>query len=128
MPAAAFILVVMGLFALTLSRNTAQTKVSSLQEGISLQAFYAAESGAQYAMNQLFYNAADRATVDANCVTVNGSTSTFSVPGLNNCSSTLSCSLQPVAGVSYYAIESDGVCGTGSLSARRTIAVSALME
>ncbi len=125
---AIFILVVLGFFSLTISRNTTRTHFASTLEGVSLQAFYAAESGAQYAMNQLFYNAPDRLAVDVNCAAVNGDSQNYTVAGLSACSSTVSCSSRVLAGVGYYTVRSTGSCGSGSLSAQRTIAVSALME
>jgi hypothetical protein len=102
LPLAVFIVVVMGLFALVLSRNTIQTNTSSVQEAVSVQAFYAAESGAQRGMQHLFYLAAPttlvRQQVDQRCINIATNTPLViafkspanpglpDVPGLNNCS------------------------------------------
>ncbi|RYZ93898.1 MAG: MSHA biogenesis protein MshP, partial [Moraxellaceae bacterium] len=55
LPLAIFIIVVMGLFALVVSRNTIQSNTAAVQEAISTQTFYAAESGAQRGMQVLFF-------------------------------------------------------------------------
>lgn len=53
MPLAAVLVVGVAMMALAISHMASNSGNSSVQEGLSLQAFYAAESGAQYAMNQL---------------------------------------------------------------------------
>jgi MSHA biogenesis protein MshP len=69
LPLALFIVVVMGLFALVLSRNTIQTGTSTVQEMVSTQAFYVAESGAQLGMQNLFFpDPSVRQQVDQRCV------------------------------------------------------------
>ena len=133
MPLAIFILVVMGFFAITISRLTGQTAIATAQEAISVAAFYAAESGAQFGMNQLFYDtgaAISRATVDANCTALSGSVFNFAVNGLNGCDATVSCSRSVDAAntTSYYRLQSQAACGSGGVSAQRTIEVSAYMK
>ena len=133
MPLAIFLLVVMGLFAITIARTTGQTAVATTQEAISVASFYAAESAAQFAMNQLFYDTGaviSRATVDANCVVVNGGTLNFSPNGLNGCSALMSCTRDVDAAntTSYYRIQSQATCGAGAVSAQRIVEVSAYMK
>lgn len=143
LPLAIFIVVVMGIFALVLSRNTIQASTSSVQEAISAQAFYAAESGAQRGMQVLFLDkvqALTRQAVDARCLALN-TTYTYTVPGLNNCSAAVTCTCQyqnasacspatatnytlsaPVNNLSsFYQIASTATCGSGNLRAVRTI-------
>ena len=132
-PLAAFIIVIMGLLALTIARFSGQSTLALAQEAISTQAFYAAESGAQYGMNQLFYDTGTvltRALVDGNCTAVNGDTVNFSGAGLNNCSATISCSFTADAGntTSFYTLASTGNCGSGSVTAQRTVQVAAQMQ
>jgi len=105
LPLAVFIVVVMGLFALVLSRNTIQTNTSVTQEAVSTQAFYAADSGAQFGMQKLFFpDASARQQVDRRCVISdpNDSTSfpinrTYNLntandtPGLNGCNFVVTC-------------------------------------
>lgn len=141
MPLAIFIIVVMGIFALVISRNTIQTSTSVALETVSAQAFYAAESGAQRGMQNLFFpDASLRQQVDARCVGLNA-THTFNVNGLKNCSAVVTCtcrygdntSCSPTTAAnytsaaatkittSYYTIASAAACGSGTLRAVRTI-------
>lgn len=152
MPLAIFIIVVMGLFALVISRNSIQTTTSATQEAISTQTFYAAESGAQRGMQTLFFpDASSRQQADARCVGLN-TTYVFTVPGLNNCSAVVACeckfqddtSCAPITAsnytstssspavlnrlTSFYKITSTATCGTGNLRAVRTIDAGAFLK
>ncbi len=148
LPLALFIVVVMGLFALVLSRNTIQTSNASVLELISVQAFYAAESGGQRGMQVLFYpNASSRQAVDTLCNAMNN-TYTFTVTGLNNCSAVVTCSCLyqdnnscapgtatnystsalPVKLLSFYKISSVGTCGGGNLRSVRTIEIGSYLK
>lgn len=128
-PLAAFVVIIMGVLAMTMSRVTSQTGVGATLEGVSTQAFYAAESGAQHAMYQLFFNKFTRAAVDNSC---NGMTNVinYSVTGLTTCSANLSCTIANDAGntTSFYTITSTGSCGAGQISAQRIVQVSAFMQ
>ena len=147
-PLTIFILVVMSLFALVLSRNTIQTSESATQEMVSIQAFYAAESGAQRGMQTLFFpDASSRQAADARCAAIN-TTYTFTVDGLKNCTAQVTCSCQyqdastcasgtaanystsAAAGklTSVYKISSVGSCGAGILRAVRTIEAGATLK
>ena len=147
-PLALFILVVMSLFALVLSRNTIQTSSASTLEMISVQAFYAAESGAQRGMQNLFYpDASVRQTVDARCLALNN-TYAFNVTGLKNCSAVVTCSClypdntacAPATAanystaaatnklISFYKISSVATCGNGNLRSVRTIEAGSFLE
>ncbi len=133
LPLAIFILVVMGLFAVTISRLTGQTAVATTQEALSVASFYAAESGARYAMNQLFYDTGapiTRATVDADCTAVNGATLNYTAAGLNGCSASITCTrtIDAADTLSFYRIQSQGDCGTAPISAQRIIELSAYMQ
>ena len=133
LPLAVFIVVAMSFFAVTIARITGQTAIATTQEAISSAAFHAAESGAGFSMNQLFYDTGaviNRASVDGNCTAVNGSTLNFTVAGLNGCSVNLTCarSIDAADITSYYRVQSQGICGSGSISAQRTIEVSASMR
>ncbi|GAA5316500.1 MAG: hypothetical protein AseanaTS_17040 [Candidatus Pelagadaptatus aseana] len=131
MPMAIFIILVLGGMALTIARYTSQASTASFQEIMNVQAFYAAESGAQYGMNQLFYDetqAMTQALALANCAAL-VSPPTFSGAGLQNCTATVSCNSTLVSGVRYFSIESVGQCGVGSpYSALRTLNVSSFVE
>lgn len=129
-PLALFILVGMLALALAASRLTGQSSTSSTLELLSTQAFYSAESGGQYAMHRLFFNASNQAAVDANC----GALTTLlnfagsSAVGLRSCQAQVSCTMTTTAGISFYTITSAGSCGSGEMSAQRTIEISAYMQ
>ena len=135
MPVAIFILVVMAVFGTTVARNSNQTNTATVQEGISTQAFFAAESGAQRAMSSVFYGgvAPTRASADAACAALNVEAEpeiSFTAPGLANCSATLSCAASSdVANTtSYYRIVSVANCGGGSLRSSRSVEVSSFIK
>lgn len=158
LPLALFIVVVMGLFALVLSRNTIQTNSSAVQEAISTQAFYAAESGAQLGMQNLFFpDASLRQQVDQRCVnlattpivrnySVGGGVN--DIPGLNACNITVRCNClyqnnnvcDPSSATNYsptnsaalltsfYKITSQATCGSGNLRSVRTIEAGSFLK
>ncbi|WP_183910206.1 hypothetical protein [Simiduia aestuariiviva] len=133
MPLAIFIIVVMGGLALAISRNVAQTTNSAVQSIVSIQAFYAADTGAQWGMNRMFYDTSatlTRAQVDAGCNAVHGQSLSFSTSGLNNCQTQLSCSVStdPSNTTSYYVISSAAQCGDAAISSQRSVEVSAFMR
>lgn len=129
-PLAAIIVVGLGVLALAISRISGQGATSTVQEGLAVQSYYAADSGAQYGMNRLFFSATTRAQVDTNCASLSGSVLNYSVSGLSLCSSSIRCSLSTDAGntTSFYLITSAATCGTGESMAERSIAVSAFMK
>lgn len=127
-PLALFILVVMGVLALAISRTSIQTQASAIQEFTNIQAFYAAESGAQRAMQDLFSDST-RAEINNNCAGLNKIHS-FTVDGLNACTAEFSCTFVVDADNirSFYTITSVGSCGAGQYRAERTIQVGSFME
>ena len=148
MPLAIFIIVVMGIFALAISRTTIQSSTSSSLELVSTQAFYAAESGTQRAMQTLFFpDASSRQQVDTRCTNLNV-THNFTVPGLNGCSAVVTCTCRfqdnsdckPITAANYtaaaatarttsfYNITSEATCGSGALRAVRTIEAGSFLN
>lgn len=136
LPLALFILVVMGALALTISRTATQTNASSIQEFTNVQAFYAAESGAQRGMQHLFLNAdIARASVNVRCNNWS-QTYSFTGNGLKSCSANVSCNFTidgdpAIAGDdtrSFYTITSIGSCGSGIYRAERTVEVGSYLE
>lgn len=151
LPLALFILVVMGILAVTISRTATQTSNSAVQELMNVQAFYAAESGAQRGMQSLFLNNTTRQATDAACVTLDTtplSPNYSGVNGLKACSVQVTCSCRyqngnpctPAVAANYssttalalsksfYTINSQGTCGTGLFRAVRTLEVGAFLE
>ena len=133
MPLAVFIIVVMGGFALTMARTASQSNTSAVQAMIAIQAFYAADSGAQWGMNKLFYNstgAISRTSDDANCAAVSGQVLAINVSGLSNCETQLQCTIDSSPGtpISYYRISSAAACGNSPIFSQRTVELSAFMK
>lgn len=148
LPLALFILVVMGVLALTISRTSIQTQTSSIQEFTNVQAFYAAESGAQRGMQALFLTTANRRATDQACANMAINHNFAGVNGLQICTATVTCTcvyqnnsvcapgvganygLTSAVGVtrSFYTIDSRGVCGQNQYRADRRIQVGAFRE
>lgn len=131
-PLALFILVGIGVLAVSMNRLMSQSNTSSALEGVSLQAFFAAETGAGYAMHELMFNVTERSVADANCVSLSSTVPNFpgaAAAGLQSCSISLSCQRDTVTNSekSFYTLRSTGRCGGGTLTAERTIEVSAFL-
>lgn len=143
LPLALFMMVAIGLLALGLWRTASQTNVGAVQEVVSVQAFYAAESGAQTGMSRLFYpDASARQDIDQRCQSLS-ETENFSAAGLSQCTADFQCQCQYESGAacepgndahyepgtdnphSFYRITSEGRCDVGGLSATRIIEVNA---
>lgn len=119
LPVALFIIVVMGFASLALWRTTAQTSTASVQELLSTQAFYAAESGVQAGLSELFYpNANNRQQADDRCSNLDQNLDFSGVEGLNLCTADVQCELVEAG---FYQITSQGRCGTGSNYAERDL-------
>lgn len=153
LPLALFILVVMGVLALTLSRTAIQTQNAGVQEFTNAQAFYAAESGAQRGMQVLFLATATRQATDTACANMATNTTAnqnfASVNGLQACTVAVTCSCvyqnntvcAPATGANYlqtaavgvtrsfYTLRSVGTCGPNDhFRAVRTLEVGAFRE
>lgn len=149
LPLALFILVVMGVLALTISRTATQANTSTIQEFANVQAFYAAESGAQRGMQALFLTTTTRQATDTACANMAVNHNFTGVNGLQLCTATVACTCRyqdggvcahgtttnygPTSPVgvtkSFYTIRSVGTCGpAGHYRAVRTIEVGAYRE
>lgn len=110
-PAALFVITLLAILAVAVNSMLAQNS-ESYQEEVSLtRAFYAAESGAGFALNSIFppeefpqYN------VTAECA-AGPREYAFTVDGLNECKATVTCTLDAtVSGVDYFTVKSAAVC------------------
>lgn len=130
LPVALFIIVGLAVLAGSMSALTTQTGSASLREGISLQAFYAADSAVQRAMHLIFASDANRATATTNCAAVDGSSLTLMATGLNGCQTSTNCSsaINSSNTTSFFTVTSTASCGAGDLSAQRTIQASAYLN
>ncbi len=145
LPLALFVLVVLGVVAAAMTRFVSQSGSSITLEAISVQAFYAAESGAQLGMNHLFYNAdIRRQDVDNICLSMNQSIR-LTAAGLTNCQVQLHCeclfdnntlcdtsdanNYNGSNGIanSLYTLSSQASCGVNALRAQRRISVGAYL-
>jgi len=123
LPVALFIIVVMGFASLALWRTTSQSSIASVQEVVTVQAMYAAESGLQRGLSELFYpNASNKLAADNRCVAL-GETIDFSgISGLNVCEARVNCDvLEP----GIYMLSSEGRCGVGTVRAQRALEANA---
>jgi len=127
LPVAVFIVVIMALLAAAIVQLSSRNNLSSAQEVFSVRAFYAAESGASWAMSQLFFNStgsADKDFSDLSCnASVDVATLTFAPPGLAGCRAVLTCNAEEVGTTGYYQVVSTGSCGSGQVQATRVVAV-----
>ena len=111
LPAAIFVITLLSLIATAIYQLVAQN-AQTYQEQINLtRAFYAAESGAGFAMNALFspedyplYSGRPESCADF------PRTYEFTVAGLNQCSATVSCESINIASVVYLTLTSVGSC------------------
>lgn len=119
LPAAIFIITSMAVIAVAINllvRENAET----FEEEVNLaRAFYAAESGAGFIMNRTFPPEEYSGYAGSNCA---DRTYTFDVPGLAQCTATVTCSIITESSVDYNTIESTGACG----DVERTIQVRAV--
>nr|WP_269808689.1 MSHA biogenesis protein MshP [Enterovibrio nigricans] len=102
-------------------------KDTTTREVLGTRAWFAANSGTEYAMTKLFPLATDPAATDTeavvarqacNTLTVAGKPINFSAAGLNGCSATVGCDV--VAGdVEQYLITSKGQCGSAQFGVVR---------
>ncbi len=121
LPATVFLIVILALIIVAMSDLTEHSSLGVGQDYESMRTFYAAESGAQIALNRLFVGgqACSATKVDLDF------DASGDKPGLNNCVATLSCTQNSIAGINYYTFLSEASCGTGFEQAQRTIQVRA---
>lgn len=112
LPAAIFIITVMALIAAAVSQLVGQN-AQTYSEAVNLtRAFYAAESGAGFAMNTIF-PPEDYASgyPNVNKCPASATVYNFVADGLNQCSATVTCTSVTTAGSTFATIESEGACG-----------------
>ncbi|MFM1897474.1 MAG: hypothetical protein RLZZ385_2548 [Pseudomonadota bacterium] len=126
LPAAIFVITLMVVIAAAINLMVEQNAETFEEEVNLTRAFYAAESGAGFAMNSLFppedYSA--YASLPADCDSWGTRTYEFVVDGLNLCSAEVTCDGKTLDGVVYSTIESTGTCNEVS----RTIQVRTVYD
>jgi MSHA biogenesis protein MshP len=133
---AIFIIVVMTLLVAALSKLLTSSTESISYEVLGTRAFFAAQSGMEQGLVQLFplITAADPVGSSSYCAIaageLTGSATASAYPlnatiGLQSCSFTLSCNsgraTTAVTETIYYQLTSIGTCGSGQLQTSRTI-------
>ncbi|XOZ33305.1 hypothetical protein ACMDCT_14005 [Halomonadaceae bacterium KBTZ08] len=120
LPVAIFLITVLALIAVAMTQLQQSTGASMGQQILSQRAFYAAESGAQVAVTEVLGGGSCSAMT---------SNLNFSDGALKGCEAALTC--QSVDGdidgspaeETVYTIASEGKCGSGDETSRRTIEV-----
>lgn len=127
-PIALFIVVGLAALALVVMRFTSATFNAAVQEVISVQALYVAETGGQIGMHSITYNVTDPAVADSQCTAVDGQRINFNVATTKGCSAELSCERITSSGTTrVYTIESTAYCGGGDLSVTRRVAYTTML-
>ena len=120
LPVAIFILVVLALLGAAMVGIMLNSSRALGSAVLSTRAFFAAQSGAQYALAQLFPLTGAPASCAAAYPTL-----TFTASGLAGCNAVVSCSSQTIGSQIYYTLNSTGSCSAGGDSAVRQIQVQA---
>jgi len=121
LPATVFIIVILSLIVVAMGDLTESSNLGFGQDYNSMRAFYAAESGAQVALNRVFVGTQICGDTWADIDFDNGSAN----PGLDNCVAELACTQNDVTGSNYYTFTSTATCGSGFEVSTRSIEVRA---
>lgn len=121
LPAVIFIITTLVLIIAAMAQLQQNTSDSLSLQVLSQRAFYAAESGAQLSMNLLVPPDSSPAR---SCSTTPFYSHSFSAAGLAGCEVTVSCRELNMEGSPVYVLNSNGQCGSGTLSASRQIEVA----
>ena len=113
--AAIFLIVVVSLIALALTRTIAVSAETHTQAFLSQHSLQAAESGANLAINRVIPPLGTSA-----CQTWTWDLAQFNLPG---CRATAACTSTLVDGQTLHTIESDGTCTAGNYTAQRGVVV-----
>lgn len=129
-PVALFIVVALGALAISIARMAGSANSMALREALSAQAFFAAESGIQLALYNLYNSATTRAQTTTNCSTLDVASQSFNVSGLKACSVAFDCATTTDTGNtrSFYLITATASCGSGDLATGRVLNVKASMQ
>lgn len=120
LPAAIFVITVLALIIASISALTLRSAESVATVIQSQRAFYSAESGIQLALNLLL---PPDGSAGRSCTTSPFYSQSFSVAGLNGCSTSVSCRSVTDGSQTFYFLTSSGSCGNGSEQAQRQLEV-----
>lgn len=121
LPATVFLISILALIVVAMSDLTDQSHKGFGQDFESSRAFYAAESGAQIALNRVFSGGqvCNAALTD---IDFDGGGAN---PGLDNCEAEISCTPITINGIEYRTFISTATCGSGFEQSTRSIEVRA---
>lgn len=131
-----FVIVVMALLVLTLTRLLSASGETLIYEVYGLRAHQAARSGLEVKLTEAF-PVCPPGSVNPLCVDSsrndpaacnNTTEQTFSHSGLQNCSVNASCSVSDTGNSRYYRFTSTGTCEAGDAVTSRTVSVDARVE
>lgn len=113
LPTAIFVITLMALMAVAINQLVNQNAQTFEEEVNLTRAFYAAESGAGFAMNGIYPPEEYPGYAGTTCAGTPGTpvVYNFSVEGLNQCSAAVHCTAVTTGGSNYLTIESTGSCG-----------------
>ncbi len=119
LPATIFIITVLALIVVAMAELNQSSSQAFAQSFQSQKAFYAAESGAQVALNRIFVGgvACNNSIADIDFSSAGD--------GLQDCVADLGCNQVTVSGVNYFTISSTASCGGGFGEATRSVEVRA---
>ena len=115
MVGAIFVIVVVSLLSVAMSKMLVTDQRIQSYEILSLKAFLAAESGAQLAVNRLLPPAGGGSCLSR--------TFNFDDMALRFCEAVVSCTGTSVGSETFYTLTSSSECTAGTFSTRRTIQV-----
>ncbi|MCP5325401.1 MAG: hypothetical protein H7A09_03605 [Oceanospirillaceae bacterium] len=118
LPTALFIIVVLALIVAALNNLNDVSAKAYGREWLSLQAFYAAESGAQAAASWALHPDLTHPACSANYYARN-----YTAPGMQNCTVQVACIQDAIGSDVFYTMTSNATCGSGADQARRIIQV-----
>ena len=117
---AVFVITLLAVLALGINQLVQDNSESFVEEALLTRAFYAAESGAGFAMNGIYppegYPGYPEEVPGYRGTTCTGTPVTpvnysFSIDGLVNCTAAVHCTSITVGSNNYLTIESQGTCG-----------------
>lgn len=120
LPVAIFILIVMALLGTAIVSIMLSSQQGVSSEVLSTRAFFSAESGAQYALGQIFPLDGSPGSCQAPYATLN-----LTSTGFAGCNADVSCSSTTIGSNVYYTITSTGNCDFAGSGATRQIELMA---
>lgn len=120
---AVFIILIVSMLGAAMITVLSQGSELVARDVLSTRALFAAESGAERMLNQVYSVPDDCSANPVNNWTFNGGAD---AAGLISCRSMASCTSELVNGIRIFTINSDGECGSADVIAHRVVTVRAV--